>query len=106
MKSYPVRVYRSDETLPRTEQLAWRIAEVAADPVEVLPEVSEMIINRVIDNAAVATASLTRAPAVAARAQATDHPYSAGATVFGVPGRFGPEWAAWANGCKPMPVKR
>ena len=98
MKSYPVRVYRSDESLPRTEQLAWRIAEVAADAVEVLPEVTEMIINRVIDNASVATASLTRAPAVAARAQATDHPFAAGSTVFGVPGRFGPEWAAWANG--------
>ena len=42
-----------------------------------------MIINRVIDNAAVATASLTRAPAVAARAQALAHPYTPGATVFG-----------------------
>jgi 2-methylcitrate dehydratase len=95
---HPVRVYRSDETLPREEQLAWKIAEVAADPVAVTDEVTEMVINRVIDNAAVATASLARGPVIAARAQAEDHPYQPGSTVFGIGGRFGPEWAAWANG--------
>ena len=45
-----------------------------------------MIINRVIDNAAVAAASLTRAPVSAARQQALDHAVSVGgvgATVFG-----------------------
>jgi 2-methylcitrate dehydratase len=79
--------------------LAWKIAEVAADPVPVEPEVSEMVINRIIDNAAVAAASLGRPPVVAARAQAEAHPYSPGATVFGVvaDARFSPEWASWAN---------
>jgi len=99
MKLHPVRVYASDENLPRDEQLAWKIAEVAVDPVEVTAEVTDMIINRIIDNAAVAAASLTRAPAVAARAQAQDRPQaSKGSTVFGIEGRFEPEWAAWANG--------
>ncbi|MCS5717831.1 MmgE/PrpD family protein [Herbiconiux sp. CPCC 205763] len=98
MNLHEVRVHPSDENLPREEQLAWKIAEVATDPVEVTPEVTEMVINRMIDNAAVATASITRAPAVAARAQALDHPYTPGSTVFGVEGRFDPEWAAWANG--------
>ena len=98
MKLHSVRVHPSSENLAREEQLAWKIAEVAADPVAVTPEVTEMVINRLIDNAAVATASLTRGPAVAARAQAEDHPYAPGSTVFGIPGRFGPEWAAWANG--------
>jgi 2-methylcitrate dehydratase len=98
MNLHEVRVHKSEENLPREEQLAWRIAEAAADPVEVSAEVTEMVINRMIDNAAVATASITRAPAVAARAQALDHPYTPGSTVFGVDGRFGPEWAAWANG--------
>ena len=98
MKINNVRVHRSDENLAREGQLAWKIAEVAADPVAVTPEVTEMVINRLIDNAAVAAASLTRAPAVAARAQAEDHPYTPGSTVFGIPGRFSPEWAAWANG--------
>ncbi|HEU0206225.1 MAG TPA: MmgE/PrpD family protein [Pseudolysinimonas sp.] len=98
MKNHPVRTYRSDENLPREQQLAWKIAEVAADPVEVAPEVSEMIINRVIDNAAVATASLSRAPVVAARGQAEAHPFSPGGTVFGSQVHASPEWAAFANG--------
>jgi 2-methylcitrate dehydratase len=64
-----------------------------------------MVINRVIDNAAVAVASIGRAPAVAARGQAEAHPVSTGSThggrgstVFGIDGRFSPEWAAFANG--------
>jgi 2-methylcitrate dehydratase len=98
VKLHSVRVHPSSENLARHDQLAWKIAEVAADPVAVTPEVTEMVINRLIDNAAVATASLVRGPAVAARAQAEDHPYEPGSTVFGVSGRYGPEWAAWANG--------
>jgi Uncharacterized protein involved in propionate catabolism len=101
MKLHPVRTYRSDENLPKEEQLAWKVAQVAADPVAVEPEVAEMIVNRVIDNAAVAVASIGRAPAVAARGQAEAHPVTktgAGATVFGVDGRYSPEWAAFANG--------
>jgi 2-methylcitrate dehydratase len=101
MKLHPVRSYRSDENLPKEDQLAWKIAQVAVDPVAVEPEVTEMIINRVIDNAAVAVASIGRAPAVAARGQAEAHPVStggAGSTVFGVAGRHSPEWAAFANG--------
>lgn len=98
-----LRVHRSDENLAREGQLAWHIAEVAADPVEVEPDVVDMIINRVIDNAAVAAASLTRAPVSAARQQALDHAVSvggSGATVFGcaLDRRTSPEWAAWANG--------
>jgi 2-methylcitrate dehydratase len=59
-----------------------------------------MVVNRVIDNAAVATASLLRAPAVVARAQALAHRATPGATVVGADGatRASPEWAAWANG--------
>ncbi|CDJ99899.1 2-methylcitrate dehydratase 2 [Microbacterium sp. C448] len=98
-----VRVHRSDENLAREDQLAWKIAEVATDPVAVEPGVSDMIINRVIDNAAVAAASLTRAPVSAARQQALDHAVSAngrGGTIFGcaTERRTSPEWAAWANG--------
>jgi 2-methylcitrate dehydratase len=101
--SHYLRVHRSDENLPREGQLAWRIAEVAADPVEVEQDVIDMIINRVIDNAAVAAASLTRTPVSAARQQALDHAVSVGgdgATVFGcaLDRHTSPEWAAWANG--------
>ena len=97
-----VRVYKSEETLPREEQLAWKIAEVATDPVEVDAEVLDMIINRIIDNASVAAASLTRGPIVASRAQALSHPVSTGgkgASIFGLDAeRTSPEWAAWTNG--------
>ncbi|WP_298253007.1 MmgE/PrpD family protein [uncultured Arthrobacter sp.] len=98
---HPVRVHRSEENLPREGQLAWKIAQVAADPVEVTDEVTDMVINRIIDNVSVAIASLNRAPVVAARAQATSHPVSAhgaGAAVFGIEERVSAEWAAWANG--------
>ena len=101
MIDHDVRVHRSEENLAHEDQLAWRMAQVAVDPVEVEPEVAEMVINRVIDNAAVAVASLTRAPIVSARAQALSHPVPSGGTgssVFGLEARTSPEWAAWANG--------
>ncbi|MEU2419203.1 MmgE/PrpD family protein [Brachybacterium paraconglomeratum] len=101
MIDHDVRVHRSEENLAHEDQLAWKMAQVAVDPVEVEPEVAEMVINRVIDNAAVAVASLTRAPIVSARAQALSHPVPAGGTgssVVGLETRTSPEWAAWANG--------
>ncbi len=101
MKLHPVRVYRSDENLPREEQLAWKIATVASEHIEATEAVADMVINRVIDNASVAAASLTRAPVIAARAQAEAHLVSrngVGATVFGSGQLTSPEWAAWANG--------
>ncbi|WP_247045177.1 MmgE/PrpD family protein [Arthrobacter rhizosphaerae] len=101
VKEHHVRVYRSEEKLPREEQLAHKIAVVAADPVAVTNDVTAMVINRIIDNASVAIASLNRAPIVAARAQALTHAPSTGgkgAKVFGIGERVSPEWAAWANG--------
>ncbi|MCY7413828.1 MAG: MmgE/PrpD family protein [Salinibacterium sp.] len=101
MKLHNLRVYRSDENLARQDQLAWKIAEVASEAIEPTAAVTDMVINRVIDNAAVAAASLTRAPVVAARAQAEAHRVShhgSGSTVFGSAEPTSPEWAAWANG--------
>ncbi|MET0976944.1 MAG: MmgE/PrpD family protein [Leifsonia sp.] len=103
MKTHELRVHRSDENLDVEGQLAWQLAGVAVDSVEVSDDVTEMVINRVIDNAAVAAASLTRQPVTSARSQALAHPVSVGgqgATVLGVDvgRRTSPEWAAWANG--------
>ena len=101
MINHPVRVYRSEENLAREDQLAHKIATVAADPVEVTAEVTDMIINRIIDNASVAIASLNRGPIIAARSQALAHAPSTGgkgANVFGITDKVSPEWAAWANG--------
>jgi 2-methylcitrate dehydratase len=100
MQIHSVRVHPSKSQLPREEQLAWKIAAVAADVVPVQRDVTELIINRIIDNAAVAIAAINRGPVVAARAMALGHPRNNGATIFGVASqqRFSPEWAAWANG--------
>src|SRR5690625_6496862 len=101
MINHEVRVHPSADNLAHEDQLAYKIAKVAADDVEVTDEVKEMIINRIIDNASVAVASLNRAPIISARAQATTHAPSTngtGASVFGIEEKVSPEWAAWANG--------
>ena len=99
MELHEVRVFPSKSTPVRQEQLAWKIAEVAADPVPVEKDVTEMVINRIIDNAAVAIAAVNRDPVAHARAQTLAHPRSNGATVFGLPSTrlFEAEWAGWAN---------
>jgi 2-methylcitrate dehydratase len=100
MKLHDVRVHPSKANLKREDQLAWKIAGVAADKVAVERDVSAMIINRIIDNASVAIAAINRHPVVSARDMALGHARRDGATVFGVAAsrRVSPEWAAWANG--------
>ncbi|SED81199.1 2-methylcitrate dehydratase [Rhizobiales bacterium GAS188] len=100
MKIHEVRVYPSKTVLPREAQLAWKMASVAADPVEVEADVEAMIVNRLIDNAGVALAAVNRPPVVSARAMALGHMRRDGALLFGVEGvsRVSPEWAAFANG--------
>ena len=73
MLDHEVRTRRSAEDFPRSHHLAWKIAEVAADPVAVPPETEAMVINRIIDNAAVSAASVIRRPVTVARAQALAH---------------------------------
>jgi 2-methylcitrate dehydratase len=98
MLIHSVRTHRSADDFPRTEHLAHKIAEVAADPVAVPAETAAMVINRMIDNAAVSAASVLRRPVTTARQQALAHRARPGATVFGVDGSYSAEWAAWANG--------
>ncbi len=100
MITHAVRAHRSKDALKREDQLAFKIAEVAADPVAVDGEATDMIINRIIDNASVAIASLNRSPIKSARAMAVAHPRTGGATLFGAGAELTvcAEWAAWANG--------
>ncbi len=101
MKNHMIRVYPSKENLPREEQLAWKMAKVATDDVAISKEVEDMIINRIIDNASVAVASVNRRPVASARSMALAHPgHGRGSTIFGMPNsqKFNAEWAAWANG--------
>jgi len=100
MQDHEVTVHPSRSRLARETQLAWKIAAVAADPVPVDADVAEMVVDRMIDNAAVGIAAINRHPVVSARAMALGHPRKGGATILGVPAErhFSPEWAAWANG--------
>ena len=100
MPNHTVNVYPSEKPLAKEDQLAWKIAEVAADPIAVSDAVTDMVINRIIDNASVAIASVNRHPVASARAQAIAHPRAGGGAIFGMPNdqRFHAEWAAWANG--------
>ncbi len=101
MKLHPVKVHPSRALLKREEQLAWKMAAVATDKVAVEKDVQAMIINRIIDNTAVAIAAINRRPVVSARDMALGHPRKAGgAQVLGVKAAttVSPEWAAWANG--------
>ncbi|MFN7730109.1 MAG: MmgE/PrpD family protein [Bdellovibrio sp.] len=100
MRKHAVRVYPSKEKLARENQLAWKMAEISADNAPIGDAVTDMVINRLIDNASVAIAAANRRPVASARAMAIAHPREKGATVFGMPNnqRFDCEWAAWANG--------
>ena len=100
MKEHEVRAHPSKDALKREDQLAWKMAEVAADPVDIDKDVCDMIVNRIIDNAAVAIASLNRKPVKTARAMAQTHPREIGASLFGTAAgaHVSAEWAAWANG--------
>ena len=100
MVTHRVKVSPSKVALPKSDQLAWKIAAVASASETIDPLAGEMVINRIIDNAAVALAAINRTPVANARTQALAHPRLNGATLFGVPAaqRFDCEWAAWANG--------
>ncbi|MCV7226468.1 2-methylcitrate dehydratase PrpD [Mycolicibacterium komossense] len=98
MPEHDVKTRRSAEDFPRSEHLAWKIAEIAADPVPVPAQTEAMVVNRIIDNAAVSAASVIRRPVTVGRAQAFAHRTRHGASVFGVDGTVSAEWAAWANG--------
>ena len=74
MITHHVKVYPSKTPLPKTDQLAWKLASVATDEAPILPEVAEMVINRIIDNSSVAIAAINREPVANARTQALAHP--------------------------------
>lgn len=93
----PGRTRLRVELLPREEQSAWKIAELAADRTAVPVETRTMVVNRIIDNTAVAAASARRPAVTVARAQARVHRSTPGAAIFGIEGTYSPEWAAFAN---------
>jgi hypothetical protein len=85
VKNHTIRVYASSENLPKEEQFAYKLARMASDDAPIDPASEEMVINRIVDNASVAMASVNRTPVENARSQALAHPRSGGATVFDLP---------------------
>ena len=100
MITHKVKVYPSKIHLPKKKQLAWKIAEIASDNAKLNKDATEMVINRIIDNASVAIASLNRKPVVSSREMALKHSRKNGASLFGISNKlkFDCEWAAWSNG--------
>ncbi len=80
--------------------MAWKIAEIASDNSKLNYKSVDMVINRVIDNASVAIASLNRKAVISSREMALRHFRKNGANLFGVNKKFKVdcEWAAWSNG--------
>ena len=97
---HKVKVFPSKIPLPKKKQLAWKIAEIASDNARLDNKAIEMAINRIIDNASVAIASINRRSVVSSREMALAHPRKNGATLFGInnKSKFDCEWAAWSNG--------
>ena len=97
---HKIKVYPSKKHLPKKNQLAWKIAEIASDNAKLNKDAIDMAINRIIDNASVAIASLNRKSVISSREMALKHSRKNGATLFGVNSklRFDCEWAAWSNG--------
>ena len=97
---HKVKVYPSKIKLDKKKQLAWKIAEIASDNAKLNKKSVDMVINRIIDNASVAIASLNRKSVISSREMAIAHSRKNGATIFGVNSnlKFDCEWAAWTNG--------
>jgi 2-methylcitrate dehydratase len=96
---HEVKVWPSKAPLPKEQQLAFKLAEVACDPVPTDPEAGEMAINRIIDNTGVAIAALDHHAVRVAYAQAMAHPRTGAAKLYGLSNDkgFSAEWAGWAN---------
>tara|TARA_E500000331_G_C17198884_1_gene688360 strand:+ start:228 stop:1079 length:852 start_codon:yes stop_codon:yes gene_type:complete len=97
---HKVKVYPSKKYLPKKKQLAWKIAEIASDNSRLNKNSIEMVINRIIDNASVAIASLNRQSVISSREMTLKHPRKNGANLFGINSKlkFDCEWVTWSNG--------
>ena len=71
---HKVKVYPSKKNLPKKKQLAWKLAEIASDKSKLNKKSVDMVINRIIDNASVAIASLNRKAVISSREMSLKHP--------------------------------
>ena len=99
MKSYTIKLQKPGTKLEKKNQLAWLIANMAAEDWSLNKEISDMVGNRIIDNAGVAIAALNNKAVKIARAQAMKFENNSGSTLFGLDQnkKYDCQWAAWAN---------
>ncbi len=99
MNLHTVRPQESGQRIAREDQLAWKIAETAADPVPTDPLSAEMAAMRIIDDWAVAIAALDRPAVIAAQGAALAYPRPGGTSLIGVTPEFRADafWGAYAN---------
>ncbi|MGI9417365.1 MAG: MmgE/PrpD family protein [Geminicoccaceae bacterium] len=99
MIEHLVRPQKPGERLPREEQLAWKIAAMAADQAPLDPEAAEMATMRIIDDWAVSIAALDRPSVISAQGAALAYPREQSASLIGLGRRVrvDPFWAGYAN---------
>lgn len=99
MIEHRVRPQKPGERVSREEQLAWKIAEVAADRAPLDPESAAMAALRIIDDWAVAIAALDRPSVIAAQGAALAYRRDRGSSLIGLGrrGRVDPFWGGYAN---------
>ncbi len=97
--AHRIRPYPADARPIPQDQLAWKIAELAADRAPLDRDAADLAVCRLIDDVAVAAAALNRAPVAAARAQALCFPRHRGARILGLPDGVTVHcgWAGYAN---------
>ena len=99
MIEYQVRPQKPGERLAREDQLAWKIAEIAADQAPLDPDAADMAAMRIIDDWAVAIAALDRPSVISAQAAALAYRRDDGAGLIGLGrhARVDPFWGGYAN---------
>jgi 2-methylcitrate dehydratase len=99
MKTITVTAEKADVHIPKERQLTFRLAQAALDAGEVEDDITELVIDRLIDSVAVAIPALTTEPIARAHAAAKAHARPGGATLIGLTPDITvhAEWAAYAN---------
>jgi len=101
MKIHTVKFHPEKSLLKKEDQLAWKIAKLAADTKDedLDADVVDMVKNRIIDNAAISIAAVNEHAVVVARDKALATAGAGKATVYGLPKTqtFSPREAAFAN---------
>src|SRR3990167_8722891 len=94
MKTHTVKAEKKSGSLRKEDQLAWKIALLASKTKDSdLPaETTDMIKNRIIDNAAIALAAVNEHAVVVARDKALASKGAGRATIYGLAAKetFGP----------------